>query len=372
MNFSLSIPYVLSLNYSRDICAKFSSSKFLQETHESQRRHAWHALGSFDNLEVRADLDLEAMRERIEKERRTEADGSDLAIGAHSGLILVPFDDFFDTIEKEQRQGTDKEAQSYREFVSRVVMHMNAETIATDEIRREFPLLVVCRFYLSAIAYELESSFRGVLTAIDCMRDILHEEADKYRDNASGFGGVLPNKESLRFFRTLGSPDIALLVLPKTPEELFGLHHFLDQIRETKLQTLVTAVAETLLKLETRDGQNARELLRKGEHHPGHAFASIDDTLSFRTPLLPNLDAKQLTETTNASTSLVDAEFQYSSGRTKDEDRKRESQLGFRLTFKLRLDCGHESEFLSYFRQYASEVHFDKADNSENPYRFGG
>lgn len=347
MSFDNLIPYVLSLNYSRDICAKFSAEQSLQETLANQRKYAWHALGSFDFLSVHSYPDLETMRECTEHERRQGKDGTDLSIGAHSGLILVPFDDFFDA--------SDEKKEEYRLFVDRVVMPEKQDGSTDEAIRLKFPLLIMCRFYLSAIAYELESSFKGVLTAIDCMRNLLLKKADKYRENPPHYGGTVPPTENLQFFRTLGSPDIALLVMPQTPEELFGVYHFMAQIREIKLQDLVDQVAAMLPTLPVESWETARTILRKGAH-PGHAFASIDETLSFRVPL----------------ESETDPNFQYASGRSMDEDRKIETKFGFRLEFQLRLDCGHEADFLNYFHQHTKGVYFYSEDPPEKSQRFGG
>ncbi|MDX1968499.1 MAG: hypothetical protein SFV23_15080 [Planctomycetaceae bacterium] len=338
--------YVLSLNFSRDICAKFSQNPRLREALQQHREHAWHTLGTFDFLTIHADSDLDSFRERVEALQRNGDNETDLAIGAHRGLLLVPFDDFFD-----------RQDLGYATFVRRIVMHgtltrqsgRDESREQQEQFRRENPLLIVARFYLSAVAYELESYYEGVLTAIDCTRKLLE---DKSRDFRGKHGDdSLPPVADFRFFRTLGSPDIVLVGLPNSPDQLCGIHRYLSEMRRLKLAEVVEVVRKDLIGKREEGGQPRTLLLNAGRNedfqYPGHAFASVDETWSFR----KNWSSNRLP-------------FRYHPEADPVKDRQREIQLGLRLDFRVRLDCGHEPEFIRYLKRHAPAVGISLEDDS--------
>lgn len=316
-------PFILRLAFSRDVCVKFSEDIRHEANLKRYRETHWEVIGKFDFLRVESLSRLTDVASNQFAPPNMDAGG--ITIGAHSGLVLVPFDDFFDAIKDDSFRV------SYTDFVDRVLMGHQGSDDGAIEFRKNHPLLMVARIYLSAAAYELETPYTGVLKSLDAARDLLSQLIDSFRNQ----GGILPPNSNIRFFRTLGSPDIVMLAMPQTPEELVGTYHFLSEARKTELREVLGLLRKS--RNDSADGDAIRKDSWDNDsahlNCPGHAFAAIDETLSFRCH------------------DRGDFEFEYAGPKSQDEYRQDELRLQFNLEFEMRLDSGHEQHFLQKFSQ---------------------
>ena len=307
-------PWLLRLMFSRDVCVKFSDDSELKEDLLRQTDNSWCVVGTYDFLNIQSCSALTELSGSVAKR--------ELSFGAHRTHVLAPFDDFFDLPAEDLNE--------YQHFVDRVrmVVRNDHEQVIEDEInvplsidnprRQENAVLVIARFFLSPVAYELEEEYEGVNRAATAARDLLLNEFSSIGENID-----LPSLSNTRFFRSLGSPDVVLLSLPSTPSELSGIYQFLRRCRSLMLDQLVPYLSKN------PDGETPESRKLQKERIPGHAFSNVHESLSFRFQ-----ENGQFSYTVHAG---IERELAI------EQQRAMEIEKNLRLDARLRVDCGHDA-----------------------------
>lgn len=348
----------IELIFSRDLICKFTQDKDIEDEAESHTRQ-WQMIGLFDFLSIAPINGLEDVGTfeggrqwtPATPEQRSPSGGgpSDqsrrrtVSIGAHSGLVLIPFED------ELQMDPPDSAAAGERTVLrsgrKSTVGPFEANVITPDlgsdddseaatkeeqaaEIARRnaYPLLVGVKFSLSVIAYELEKLYTGVLHSTEALRRIINKAIQTNRQQEDPKADQVPRQ--IKLYRTLSNPDLVLLALPQDAIELRALDRMIQRLRTLELETLRQEL-QTMKEEGLTSGGSAlpggnREKDSNWDfQHPnpplrGHALADVAEFLAFRQNSGQELNA-----------------FNFDGGD--------KPSVKLRLDYRLCLDCGHDA-----------------------------
>jgi hypothetical protein len=249
MDFSTCCP-ILSLTFSRH-----GSRKFAREVTQHSESNLWQVLGKYDLLRVEGLNSLDELFPTIQG--RTRPDAATGTTAAQNGIVLVPFDDFLEKLE-----GEDKWRDGYLSFLDSVSMP-SLSSAPSRVNSSSAPFLYMAQFTLTPAAHQYGEDYRGILDLMNQSRRAL---AALYESHSDTLRKVQPAWDlislgNIFLFRSLAASDVAIIALPKDPHQLFSLMHF-------------TMLARTL----------TLSAIAQGEL-PGHAFAHVEETVAFRDTL---------------------------------------------------------------------------------------
>ncbi len=203
------------------------------------------------------------------------------------------------------------------EFV-KVLQKPDAEEFSDPE---RYPMLVVIKITLASSAFEFQDGRVRTLRAIRNLIRLIEKDPSR----------KLAMPRYVAYFGSLGSPDLVVLVLPEDPRELRAAH--------TLARTASTLRLAELEQGEFKGTPGYRDCLT--EALPGHACVQALPQLAFR-------DGSQ--------------SFFRDEGRFKAIEREQ----GIRIRFRLRVDCGHETQVVDEMEKLCpGDVHFDTAGPRE-------
>jgi len=167
------------------------------------------------------------------------------------------------------------------------------------------PMLAMIRITLSPALLQAHGK---ALSAIANTIELLQRASkDVYGSPATVAGA------QVRYFTSLGGPDVVAVALPKTPAELRSIHRLACLVRHLSMASVV--------KGEWCTDYN-------DEHYPGHACVLVEPVMAFSEHALERF--------------------------SKPDFRQAEKDLQLALTYHLRLDCGHGEMVADHIRQVVS------------------
>jgi len=242
--------------------------------------NAWRVVGYYDFLRIKK---INALDE-LHGDRHVwqQVGGGKIPDASHypswissSDLVLIPFssewigDDFREALTEPQRENS-----------------------------HSSPMLAMIRITLSpAILQRRENAVRAIAKTIELLKRASNGP-DGCADTDKGV--------EIRYFTSLGGPDVVAVALPKNPGELHKVHRLACLARHLSMASVVER--------EQNAGHDDKKQ-NAGEEYPGHACVLVEPVLAFSEHALKNL----------------------SEGGFRDE----EKALKLALTYQLRLDCGH-------------------------------
>lgn len=249
--------------FSRDHAFKFQRTDAGPKGPDALDSQRWHVAGMFDLLDV---TPIDAL-DRIEVVERS--------ISSFGDLVLFPVD------------------------------NENADKLRSVNLERpaDHVFMSCLRIRLSPAAYEFSTHYDCVFGSIVRMASLL-----KPTLGAEGFPMTI-------LFHSLGSPDLVIVSLPRTPLELRMVQTLERKARTALLRDIrAPGVAEAAC--------------------PGHACSLVEPILAFR-------PQKELFDSV--------------------EFRAQEEQIGMVLRFAMRIDSGHEGPIIADFETTFPYVEIDKA-----------
>ena len=252
-------PVGLELRLSRDLISKYTSDAVIEQA-VSRFKSAWQVVGRFDFLQIRPVYklsDLEAPKSNGNGQQHI----ADVAIGAHSGILAVPFE--------WPRPGDSADSivgvGSFAEFVRLVSARAGK---ATGPEAQSYPVLALARVCMAPIPFELWESYEGTLQAIESAKRIILKELAS--DNLT-----YTPPPVVAVLRGLSSAELVVIGLPQNAAELRGAGKLFRWISTIGIRSLVED-CQTHGSPATRGFQPDRSNL------VGHAFASVNASLAFR------------------------------------------------------------------------------------------
>ncbi len=233
--------------------------------------------------------------------------------GAYDFLRVESFEDLEDLGSRK----TDLEVESaFQEVRSLVLFPYRGFNPGEEFVRKlekrdekKSPLLVLTQIVLSAVAYEFGPGEGWVLKAIRSLIALVKEESDK-------LSCVVPETA---YLGSLSGPDLVIVSLPRSADELAGAHALARVARTMRLGALRQRTC----------GEDVHRNLGGDEKCPGHACVLVQPMLAF----CPSQQAL-----------FEDQTFA-----------KAERQHRMRLNFDLRVCCGHELGVMRDVTQVAKE-----------------
>ena len=299
--------------------------------------HLWQVLGRYDQLEINAHETLDTIACGRD-EPNLDSDSAETDLTAYNGIVLVPFGDFRKTVLNDEDTAA---RQRFIDMVNRVqTVKQHGDSL--PDPAKEYPLLFIAEFTLSPAAHQqgrTNGTYEDILQTIDECRRILQETYEKYCENLRSEAektrrlqedDVL-RAEEIFFFRSLGASDIVLVALPKTPDQLCALVDYVSAARKLWLHQLFCT--------------------SKKEQIPGHAFASVEDTIAYRNPMGQPGEFRYVYP-------KADEDFDETSRAQRVKEQ--ETWWGVRIQTNVMVDCGHELDACGRAKEAGS-------GNSNNP-----
>lgn len=194
----------------------------------------------------------------------------------------------------------------------------------------KYPLLALIRVTLLSAAFQADTEGGkerpqfGVGAGV-CLKVIRNLASLLHRDPKR----KSPLPKFTGYFGSLGSPDLVVLALPETPQELLGVHALANAARDLRLTELDQG------KFQVEDDYDEATAER-----PGHACVVVHPLLGFRAAARKRFD---------------NPEFQ-----------AEEDQAGIRIRCRLRPACGHESQVVEdMVKLCGNEVSFDQVKGQD-------
>lgn len=283
--------WFLNITLKKDLSYKFHNEdpKFGVAYPDLAPENHWRVAGAYDFLNVKRLKVLEEIK-------TTECENnpwSDIRC-----LLLFPFEGL----------GPDDELISMLECPDN-------NTLSSDRI----PIMVMSRLLLAPPVYELRNKPGTVTKSIWNLIRL----CEKKRKSIGNLKTI--------YFGSLSGPDLVIITLPTTPEELAWTHTLHNMIGSLKLAELKNGDYFTC---ENRANLEMSKC-------PGHALVSLTPLLTFR----------EKSKDYFALENFKNAELKY----------------GLKLPFRLRVDCGHEQRVMSEMQSLCSGIHFDEFPPSKSP-----
>ncbi|MDB5340355.1 MAG: hypothetical protein JWN70_5974 [Planctomycetaceae bacterium] len=239
--------------FSRDLICKYLSDEFLRGNRE-QLQYIWQVIGTYDFVKIRPLESLEGLIAAGNAQPTGQVSLEFTGEVAHSGLVLFPSHDLGPEASEPH--------QAFRDFTQRLDAGKEFSQNAQD-----YPLLVGARLILSPVALELAPLYCCVLDAVSALATIIRAKAREYG---------IRDERRFQVFRSLSSPDVVILGLPKNPQELSDFDRLFQALRSLQLQELGDAMGKIQKDSPDSVFQHLASTL------PGHALSALDEMLAFR------------------------------------------------------------------------------------------